>query len=55
MIIASDHGNLEDKSTKRHTLNPVPVLIIGKGHRKVAANIRDISDISPALLSYLRM
>ena len=55
VIIASDHGNLEDKSTKRHTLNPVPVLIIGKGHRKVAANIRDISDISPALLSYLRM
>ena len=53
-FIASDHGNLEDKSTRRHTHNPVPVLIMGKGHQKVAASITDISDISPALLSYLR-
>lgn len=53
LFIASDHGNLEDKSTRRHTHNPVPVLIMGKGHRQVADKITDISDISPALLTYL--
>lgn len=53
IIIASDHGNLEDKSTRLHTHNPVPVLMVGKGHRYVAAQITDISDITPALLSYM--
>jgi 2,3-bisphosphoglycerate-independent phosphoglycerate mutase len=28
-LITSDHGNLEDMSTHRHTLNPVPALLIG--------------------------
>lgn len=53
LFITSDHGNLEDKSTRRHTHNPVPVLIMGKGHRQVAAKITDICDITPVLLSYL--
>lgn len=29
LLITSDHGNLEDLSTKRHTLNPVPLVAIG--------------------------
>ena len=49
----SDHGNLEDKSTRRHTYNSVPVIILGKEHRQVASRIRDLSDIYPALLRYL--
>lgn len=53
LLIASDHGNLEDKSTRRHTRNRVPVLIMGKGHRRVIEKITDISDITPALLDYL--
>jgi len=29
ILITSDHGNLEDVSTRRHTRNPVPALLIG--------------------------
>lgn len=29
ILITSDHGNLEDLSTRRHTFNPVPALLIG--------------------------
>ena len=53
LFITSDHGNLEDKSTRRHTRNPVPLLILGKGHRQGAAQIADLGDITPALLAYL--
>ena len=29
IIITSDHGNMEDLSTRRHTTNPVPLILIG--------------------------
>lgn len=29
IIISSDHGNLEDMSTRRHTVNQVPLILIG--------------------------
>jgi hypothetical protein len=29
ILLTSDHGNLEDLSTRRHTTNPVPALLIG--------------------------
>jgi 2,3-bisphosphoglycerate-independent phosphoglycerate mutase len=29
ILLTSDHGNLEDLSTRRHTLNSVPLLLIG--------------------------
>jgi hypothetical protein len=29
ILLVSDHGNLEDLSTRRHTLNCVPLLVIG--------------------------
>ena len=29
ILLTSDHGNLEDLSTRRHTSNPVPALLIG--------------------------
>lgn len=31
VIVVSDHGNLEDMSTKKHTLNPVPTILIREG------------------------
>lgn len=30
IVVTSDHGNMEDLSTRRHTLNPVPTLVIGR-------------------------
>ena len=34
VVVTSDHGNLEDLSTKTHTHNPVPTLVFG--HRAAA-------------------
>lgn len=31
LVITSDHGNLEDLSTKTHTRNEVPLFVIGEG------------------------
>lgn len=52
LVICSDHGNLEDKSTRLHTRNPVPTLVWGA--------IRDhfrphptLEDITPAVVECL--
>jgi 2,3-bisphosphoglycerate-independent phosphoglycerate mutase len=52
VILTSDHGNVEDLSTKRHTVNPVPTLLWGKGSSEFAAAIRDLADITPAILRH---
>jgi 2,3-bisphosphoglycerate-independent phosphoglycerate mutase len=55
ILITSDHGNLEDLSTRRHTANPVPAIVIGaeKVRRRFACELRDLSDVTPAILSFL--
>lgn len=53
VILASDHGNVEDLSTKAHTRNPVPTILWGKGAAQVASGIRAITDLAPAVLSSL--
>ena len=52
VLIASDHGNLEDLSTHRHTTNPVPGLIIGapKLRQCFAAGLHSLADIAGAIL-----
>ena len=56
ILITSDHGNLEDLSTRRHTLNPVPALIIGPPHlrNKFTSGMKDITDIAPAIINFLK-
>lgn len=54
VVITSDHGNFEDLSVKTHTLNPVPTIVFGPGCRQVAAGIRNLTDIKPAIISYIR-
>jgi bisphosphoglycerate-independent phosphoglycerate mutase (AlkP superfamily) len=56
ILITSDHGNLEDLSTRRHTLNPVPALLIGSQPARSAFtnNLADITDIAPAILRGLQ-
>jgi len=53
VVLASDHGNLEDLSTNRHTLNRIPTLFWGKGGAAAASGIRSITDIAPAILRHL--
>lgn len=54
VIIASDHGNIEDLSVKTHTRNSVPVLLIGAGREKIAGNISSITDVAPAIIGLLK-
>jgi 2,3-bisphosphoglycerate-independent phosphoglycerate mutase len=54
ILITSDHGNLEDLSTRRHTYHPVPCLIIGEaglrqGFIKDPELLQDITGIAPAI------
>jgi len=54
VLITSDHGNLEDLSTRRHTANPVPALVIGaKTYRqRMIATLHDLTDITPAIITF---
>lgn len=50
ILLTSDHGNLEDLSTRRHTTNPVPLLLIGpEAARRAFAPARDLTDLAPIL------
>jgi 2,3-bisphosphoglycerate-independent phosphoglycerate mutase len=55
-LITSDHGNLEDMTTRRHTANLVPALLIGdrKLRRDFVKGLTDISGVTPAILKLLR-
>jgi len=53
LVISSDHGNLEDLSTKRHTLNPVPLIAVGP-QAQALAQVQDITGITPTILACLR-
>ncbi|WP_050765919.1 alkaline phosphatase family protein [Synechococcus sp. PCC 7335] len=52
LIVTSDHGNIEDLSTKRHTLNPVPLIAIGP-HAADFYRVEDLTGITPQILSLL--
>ena len=53
VIVTSDHGNIEDLSARNHTMNPVPTLIWGPGRRDIAARIKSLADITPAIINTL--
>lgn len=48
IVITSDHGNMEDLSTRRHTLNDVPTVVIGARAADFAAGYRSLTDFVPA-------
>ena len=51
VVVTSDHGNMEDLSTRKHTNANVPALVIGdKAARKnFTHNMKDLTDIAPAI------
>ncbi len=53
LVICSDHGNLEDASTKGHTTNSVPLLAVGPGV-SYFDSAAAITDVTPAILALLR-
>jgi hypothetical protein len=53
VMLTSDHGNVEDLSLRNHTLNQVPTLVWGQQRNRVAARVRDLADITPAIIDAL--
>lgn len=53
MIITSDHGNLEDLTHGKHTLNDVPTVVVGRGKEAFAQSIYTLADIVPAMSAFL--
>jgi len=55
LVITSDHGNMEDLGTRRHTANPVPGLLVGspETRRLFARDLHDLTGIAPAILEFL--
>ena len=53
VILTSDHGNVEDLSTRNHTLNLVPTLAWGPGRERVRGRVRSLADITPAIVELL--
>lgn len=53
VLLTSDHGNVEDLSTRNHTLNPVPTLAWGPDKELAARRVRTLADITPTILEIL--
>jgi 2,3-bisphosphoglycerate-independent phosphoglycerate mutase len=51
ILVTSDHGNMEDISTRRHTDADVPALVIGKktARARFTQDMKDLTDIAPAI------
>ncbi len=53
LVMSSDHGNIEDLSRKMHTLNPVPLLVIGP-HAAAFREVQDITGIVPIMVNLVK-
>lgn len=54
VVVTSDHGNIEDLSTRNHTLNQVPTLIWGAGRERIKERVRSLADITPVIVERLK-
>jgi 2,3-bisphosphoglycerate-independent phosphoglycerate mutase len=50
LLIVSDHGNIEDLSTKSHTRNRVPCILVGNHRHKLVKRIKNLTHITPAIM-----
>jgi bisphosphoglycerate-independent phosphoglycerate mutase (AlkP superfamily) len=50
ILVTSDHGNMEDVSTRKHT-DAVPALVIGNKNSRAefTRDLNDLTDIAPAI------
>jgi 2,3-bisphosphoglycerate-independent phosphoglycerate mutase len=57
ILLTSDHGNMEDLSTRRHTDANVPLLLFGdlNNRREFQKDIRDLTGIAPAISRMLEI
>lgn len=54
ILITSDHGNMEDLKTRRHTNNPVPLILIGDpAAREKFEGATSLVDVAPGIRKVL--
>jgi 2,3-bisphosphoglycerate-independent phosphoglycerate mutase len=49
-LLTSDHGNIEDSTTRLHTINPVPFVALGAGAEDLRRRVKSLVDFVPSLL-----
>jgi 2,3-bisphosphoglycerate-independent phosphoglycerate mutase len=51
ILVTSDHGNMDDLSTRKHTAADVPALVIGNkiARDEFTRDMKDLTDIAPAI------
>lgn len=56
IVLTSDHGNMEDLSTRKHTAAQVPLIVFGNSNaRNDFSGITQLSEIAPAISKYLQL
>jgi hypothetical protein len=53
VIVTSDHGNIEQIGSRRHTTNPVPTLVIGDSAAAFAEDLTDLTGLVPRMGRFL--
>jgi hypothetical protein len=53
VLVASDHGNLEDLTFRGHTRNPAQALLFGAGSAGAAGRMASLVDVVPVVLAAL--
>ncbi len=55
VLITSDHGNLEDLSTRKHTANPVPALLVGAlaARQQFSEGLVGLTGIAPKIIQQI--
>lgn len=52
VLLTSDHGNIEDSRTRRHTANPVPFIVFGPAAEFFEGRVRALTDVCPLLVEW---
>ena len=50
LVFLSDHGNVEDTTSRSHSLNPVPLIARGQGAEHLRREVKSLADFLSALL-----
>lgn len=53
LLVTSDHGNIEDLSTRGHTFNQVPLIVLGPHAEEIQKGATSLMDVMPRLLRVL--
>jgi len=53
IIVAADHGNVEECDHGKHTTNPALTVLLGAEHAQYAQQIRRLDDFVPVIVNFL--